>query len=55
MMLLGIMHSWGQSSTKAELLQEVILFCTQFPSQGIFINKKVAISKKIRPPKVPIL
>ena len=27
--------------SKAELPQEGILFCTQFPSLGIFINKKV--------------
>ena len=30
---------------KAELLQEGILFCTQFPSLGIFINKKVGFRK----------
>ena len=37
---------------KAELLQEGILFCTQFPSLGIFINKKVGFEKKIRPPSM---
>ena len=31
----------GGFTTKAELLQEGILFRTQFPSLGIFINKKV--------------
>ena len=31
--------------TKAELLQEGILFRTQFPSLGIFINKKVGFLK----------
>ena len=31
--------------TKAELPQEGILFCTQFPSLGIFINKKVGFQK----------
>ena len=30
---------------KAELPQEGILFCTQFPSLGIFINKKVGFQK----------
>ena len=30
---------------KAELPQEGILFCTQFPSLGIFINKKVGFRK----------
>ena len=30
---------------KAELTQEDILFCTQFPSLGIFINKKVGFQK----------
>ena len=30
---------------KAELLQEGILFRTQFPSLGIFINEKVGTSK----------
>ena len=33
------------SSDKAELLQEGILFGTQFPSLGIFINKKVGFRK----------
>ena len=37
--------SWITSSSKAELSQEGILFCTQFPSLGIFINKKVAFRK----------
>jgi hypothetical protein len=32
-----------QFSSKAELLQEGILFSTQFPSLGIFINKKVGL------------
>ena len=36
-------------STKAELPQEGILFCNQFPSLGIFINKKVG-NRKLRPP-----
>ena len=31
--------------TKAELPQEGILFRTQFPSLGIFINKKVGFRK----------
>ena len=31
--------------TKAELPQEGILFCTQFPSLGVFINKKVGFQK----------
>ena len=31
--------------TKAELPQEGISFCTQFPSLGIFINKKVGFRK----------
>ena len=31
--------------TKAELLQEGILFCTQFPSLGIFVSKKVGNQK----------
>ena len=31
--------------TKAELPQEGILFHTQFPSLGIFINKKVGFRK----------
>ena len=35
---------------KAELPQEGISFRTQFPSLGIFINKKSWISKKLRPP-----
>ena len=39
-------------STTAELPQEGILFCTQFPSLGIFINKKVGLRKKIRPPSI---
>ena len=33
------------SSDKAELLQEGILFGTQFTSLGIFINKKVGFRK----------
>ena len=33
------------SSTKTELLQEGILFRTQFPSLGIFINEKVGFQK----------
>ena len=33
-------------SSKAELPQEGILFCTQFPSLGIFINKKVGFRTK---------
>ena len=33
------------NSTKAELLQEGILFRTQFPSLGVFINKKVGFQK----------
>ena len=33
------------SSTKTELLQEGILFRTQFPSLGIFINEKVGNPK----------
>ena len=34
--------SW---SAKAELPQEGILFCTQFPSLGIFINKMLDFEK----------
>jgi hypothetical protein len=30
---------------KAELQQEGILFCTQFPSLGCFINKKAGFLK----------
>ena len=41
--------------TKAELPQEGILFCTQFPSLGIFINKKSWILKKLRPPSIQLL
>ena len=33
------------SLVKAELLLEGISFCTQFPSLGIFINKKLEIKK----------
>ena len=33
------------NATKAELLQEGILVCAQFPSLGIFINKKVGFRK----------
>ena len=33
---------------KAELPQEGILFRTQFPSLGIFINKKVGNQKKTK-------
>ena len=32
--------------SKAELSQVSILFCTQFPSLGILINKKVGFWKK---------
>ena len=32
-------------NTKAELPKEGILFCTQFPSLGIFIIKKVGFRK----------
>ena len=35
----------GNVNTKAELLQEGILFHTQFPSLGFFINKKMEIEK----------
>ena len=34
-----------QETDKAELPQEGILFHTQFPSLGIFINKKVRYRK----------
>ena len=37
---------------KAELLQEGILFRTQFPSLRIFINEKL---DKIRPPSIQLL
>ena len=40
---------------KAELPQEGILFRTQFPSLGIFNNKKSWISKKLRPPIIQLL
>jgi hypothetical protein len=36
--------SW-HNNTKAELPEEGILFRTQFPSLGIFINKKVGFRK----------
>ena len=36
---------------KAELPQEGFFFRTQFPSLGIFINKKSWKSKKLRPPE----
>jgi hypothetical protein len=32
---------------KAELPQEGILFCTQFPSLGIFVNKEVGFRKNL--------
>ena len=38
-----------KSTPKAELPQEGILFRTQFPSLGIFTNKKVGFLKKLRP------
>ena len=38
-------HLALNNTTKAELPQEGILFCTQFPSLGIFINKKVGFWK----------
>ena len=31
--------------TKDQFVQEGILFCTQFPSLGIFINKKLDFKK----------
>ena len=34
-----------QKHNKAELPQEGIIFCTQFPSLGIFISKKVGFRK----------
>jgi hypothetical protein len=37
--------SLQKEQNKAELLQEGILFCTQFPSLGIFIDKKVGFRK----------
>ena len=40
---------------KAELPQEGILFRAQFPSLGIFNNKKSWISKKLRPPIIQLL
>ena len=40
-----IMGAQLATSTKAELPQEGILFCTQFPSLGIFVNKKVGFLK----------
>jgi hypothetical protein len=36
---------WVVKLSKAELPQEGILFRTQFPSLGIFINKKVGFRK----------
>ena len=39
---------------KAELLQEGILFGTQFPSLGIFISKKLDF-EKLRPPSIQLL
>ena len=41
-------------STTAELPQEGILFCTQFPSLGIFITEKLD-SKKLRQPSIQLL
>ena len=35
----------GNVNTKAELLQEGILFHTQFPSLGSFMNEKVGFQK----------
>ena len=43
--LLLLMVNFGQCMPKAELLQEGILFRTQFPSPGIFIYKKVGFQK----------
>ena len=37
--------SFTDFSTKDELPQEGILFCTQSSSLGIFINKKVLLKK----------
>jgi hypothetical protein len=45
----------GKEFTKAELQQEGILFRTQYPSLGIFINKKVGFRKKLRSPRIQIL
>ena len=41
----GQNNFWPEKWSKAELPQEGILFCTQFPSLGIFINKKVGFRK----------
>jgi hypothetical protein len=41
---------YGYFIAKAELPQEVILFRTQFPSLGIFINKKSWILEILRTP-----
>ena len=41
--------------TKAELPQESILFCTQFPSLFIFVHKKSSISKKRKPSSIRLL
>ena len=42
-------------SDKAELPQVGIFFCTQFPSLGIFINKKVGNRKRLRQPSIQLL
>jgi hypothetical protein len=44
-----------QSLTKAELPLESIFFPTQFPSLGIFIDKKSWKSAKLRPPSIQLL
>ena len=38
-------HTSTYGDAKAELPREGILFCTQFPSLGIFIDKKVGFQK----------
>ena len=43
------------AETNAELPQVGIFFRTEFPSMGIFINKKSWKSKKLRPSSVQLL
>ena len=41
----NVVEILSEGACKAELPQEGILFRTQFPSLGIFINKKVGFRK----------
>ena len=48
------LHLEGQMQGR-QIPQVGIFFCTQFPSLGIFINKKSWKSKKLRPPSIQLL